>query len=154
MKPADAITCHSCGAHARVWTTGAKHVEGWPVLVTWTTPEGERTMVEETREGARPPKCRACGEADQRAVVVHERGADGAFAVPAAPSAPLVRQPPPGFEVVDDEQHARPSPGSPCERCGAVLEGSVHVCAPRATTPTAPPTRPPPRTGQLGLFGI
>lgn len=61
MKPGDSVTCFTCGAYARVWTTGAQHQDGWPVLVTWATPGGERTMIEDTGAAARPLSCRACG---------------------------------------------------------------------------------------------
>ena len=84
MKPGDAITCASCRAHARIWSTGAQHEDGWPVLVSWATPDGERTMVESTGTATRQLTCRACGSNDPRAVVVHSRSADGTFKLPGA----------------------------------------------------------------------
>ncbi len=100
MKPGDAVTCSSCGASGRVWSTGAQHRDGWPVLVTWLTPGGERTMVEDTGPATRPLACRACGAEDPRAVVVHSRGEDGAFEVPAVAqpttTSPARHEPPPG----------------------------------------------------------
>jgi hypothetical protein len=70
LRPGDTVTCGSCHAQARVWTTGAQHIEGWPVLVTWKTPEGERTMIEATGAAARALTCRACGTDDPRAITV------------------------------------------------------------------------------------
>jgi hypothetical protein len=57
MKPKDEIACATCGGKGRVWTTGAQHVEGWPVLVTWS--DG-RTAVESTIPTLPPPTCLAC----------------------------------------------------------------------------------------------
>ena len=57
MKPGDVVSC-ACGAQGNVWTTGAQHLDGWPVLVTW--PCG-RTAVESTKRGEeRPPTCLRC----------------------------------------------------------------------------------------------
>ncbi len=101
MKPGDAVTCSSCGASGRVWSTGAQHRDGWPVLVTWLTPGGERTIVEDTGPAARPLACRACGAEDPRAVVVHSRGEDGAFEVPAPAAAPVEAHPDRGAPQLD-----------------------------------------------------
>ena len=98
MTPGDAVTCSACGAYGRVWCTGAQHVDGWPVLVTWATPDGERTMLEPTGAAARPLECRACGCTDPRAVVIHRRGPGGAFVnatpAPVNPAPVSVNTPP------------------------------------------------------------
>ncbi len=101
-------TCFTCRAYARVWSTGAQHVDGWPVLVTWATRDGERTMVESTGAAARPLSCRSCGSSDPRAVIIHSQdvgegplnaGATGKHLTPAVSAdvskAPLERPAPP-----------------------------------------------------------
>lgn len=58
MKPGDVVTCSSCGAEGRVWTSSHDWREGQPLLVTWTNGPHPR----HTTSSSPPELCLWCDD--------------------------------------------------------------------------------------------